>query len=620
MEYIYIDSTNQIVEVKKFLSKNDYIGFDTETEGLDPYLNDIILYQFGNKETQFIIDNKKVSILTFKKELEDPNKVYIGHNLKFDLKFLLKYSIVIKKVWDTYIAEQILLNGLDLFYPHKSLDYVCKRHTGILLDKSIRKLIGKEKEITKEVLQYAANDVKYLIDIYNSQLEEANKKELTKAINLNNRFVPVIAYLEMSGFKLDREKWLKKVERDKLALKEQENRLNEYIIKNNISEFIDKQLNLFDSNLKTNINWNSSTQVIKLFKKLNINTTYTDPESEEVKDSVEASILKKQSHEIIDIYLKYKELQKRVSTYGENWIEYIHPVTKRIHTKFQQWMSTGRMSSGGNDGDIKYPNAQNIPSDDETRNCIVAEEGNILIDADYDSQEVRVFTNFCADPTLINMFKGGYTDMHSYTAWHIFPEIRKKFPELTKDILEGIKKEFPKERKISKLGNFAIQYGGTGLTVAENCNIPLEEGEAFYNKYFETFTGVKKYFNWIYTRSKLNGFIQYNNVTKEKFFITKNLKDSKIKNYSYNYPIQGTSAAITKLAGILYWEHLVSDNLLFKVKINIICHDEYLIEVPEDIAEKEAVILKECMEKAGSYYCPIVPLTATPVITKFWKH
>lgn len=618
MNYIYINDPSQVGEVKNFLEVNEYIGFDTETEGLDPYINDIILYQFGNNEIQFIVNNKNIPITLFKKELENENKLYIGHNIKFDLKFLLKYNIVVKKVWDTYIVEQILLNGLNIYYPHKSLDYVCKRHTGVLLDKSIRELIFKG--ITEEVLEYAAKDVKYLIDIYRSQLEEANKKDLVKAINLNNRFVPVIAYLEISGFKLDRDKWVKKVEKDKIALKEQENKLNRYIIENNISEFIDKQLDLFSRDLKTTINWNSSVQVIKLFKRLGINTEYTDPESGEVKDSVEASILKKQNHEIIELYLKYKELQKRVSTYGDNWLEYIHPVTGRIHTKFQQWMSTGRMSSGGNEGDIKYPNAQNIPSDDDTRNCIVAEEGNILIDADYDSQEVRVFTNFCADPTLINMFKGGYTDMHSYTAWHIFPEIRERFPELSTEILEEIKKEFPKQRKISKLGNFAIQYGGTGLTVADNCNIPLEEGEAFYNKYFETFTGVKKYFNWIYTKSKINGYIQYNNVTKEKFFITKALKDSKIKNYSYNYPIQGTSAAITKLAGILYWEHLVKDSLLFKVKINIICHDEYLIEVPEEIAEQEALILKECMEKAGSYYCPIIPLTATPVITKFWKH
>jgi len=101
------------------------------------------------------------------------------------------------------------------------------------------------------------------------------------------------------------------------------------------------------------------------------------------------------------------------------------------------------------------------------------------------------------------------------------------------------------------------------------------------------------------------------------FCIQKNMQ---IKNYSYNYPSQGTSACITKYAGILYWRHLIEANLVFKVKSAIICHDEFLIECPPDIAEEEAKILKECMENAGNFYYTRIPLTATPVITKFWQH
>lgn len=84
--------------------------------------------------------------------------------------------------------------------------------------------------------------------------------------------------------------------------------------------------------------------------------------------------------------------------------------------------------------------------------------------------------------------------------------------------------------------------------------------------------------------------------------------------------VQGSAAAITKYAGILYWRHLMESNLVFKVKIAIICHDEYLIEVPEELAEQESKILKECMEKAGDLYCKIIPLTATPVIVDHWQH
>lgn len=617
--YITAENKDQVLqEVFNELEKEEFIGFDTETEGLDPYRSNIILYQFGIGDKQYVINNRDVPVETFKKYFEDESYLFIGHNLKFDLKFLLHKKITVKRVWDTYVTEQILLNGLDMYYPHKSLDYVCKRHTGVFLDKSLRRLIFKG--ITATVLQYAADDVKYLKGIMESQHKEAQKKELELAIRLNNSFVPVIAYLEYCGFKLDKKAWLEKVENDQKELKEALNKLNGYIIKHNIKEFIDPQLDLFSTEKKVLINWNSQKQVIKLFKSIGIDTKTIDPETGDVKDSVEANLLRKQDHELISLYIRYKELQKRVSTYGLNWMKFIHPLTGRIHTKFQQWVTTGRMSSGGKEGDIQFPNAQNIPSDDETRRCIVAEEGYTLIDADYDSQEVRVFTNFCRDEALIKMFNEGYKDMHSYTAWYIFPHIKERFSELTVDVLKNIKEEFPKERHISKLGNFAIQYGGTGVTIAENCNIPLEDGEAFYKRYFETFRGVKRYFNWIYETSKLRGFIQYNNYTKEKFFIPKGLKDSKLKNYAYNYPVQGTSAAITKLAGILYWKHLVEEELVHIVKIVIICHDEYLIEVPEAIAEREALILKQCMEEAGKYYCEIVPLTASPVITKFWKH
>ena len=84
--------------------------------------------------------------------------------------------------------------------------------------------------------------------------------------------------------------------------------------------------------------------------------------------------------------------------------------------------------------------------------------------------------------------------------------------------------------------------------------------------------------------------------------------------------IQGSSACITKYAGILYWRHLLEKNLVFKVKLAIICHDEFLVEVPKEIAEEESIVLKQCMEQAGDFYCKRIKLTATPVITPYWKH
>jgi len=605
-----------------YCSRISEIGLDTETMGMDPYTGSILTLQLGDYENQFVVDLTTVSINNFKNLLEDKSKIFLGHNLKFDIRFLLHKGIVLKNVYDTYIAEQIIWNGHDEI--KKSLDFVCYRYVGVMLDKSIRGRIFKEK-LSERVIIYAADDIKYLGKIKEKQLERATKWDLLRAVRMNNMFVPVISYLEYSGFKLDTQKWKSKIEQDKKTLKEKLAELNKYIQENSIKEFIDPQLNLWNENeSRVNINWNSPEQVAKFFKILGIDTSIQDPETGELKDTVNAGFLEKQVNKnpIIQTYIDYRAALKRCSTYGENWFRYINPVTGRIHTKFQQWVTTGRMSSGGKDksSNVDYPNAQNIPADEETRSCIVPEEGYIFINADYDSQEVRVFANFCKDEALIKMFKEGFTDMHSYTAWHIFPKIREKYPELNQETIKLIKKDFPKERQISKLGNFAIQYGGTGYTVAENCNIPIEEGEAFYNAYFQAFKGVKKYFEQVFNRAKRTRVITYNDITREKYFIPNNLPESKIKNASYNYPVQGTSASITKYAGILYYRHLLEENLLFKVKIAIICHDEFLIEVPEELAEQEAKILKECMEKAGELYCQTIKLTATPVITRWWKH
>ena len=595
------------------------IGLDIETRGFDPYTKEILSIQLGDYENQFIFDGNYY-ILALRSLLEDESKLILGQNLKFDLRFFLHYGIIINNVYDTYIAEQIIWNGYD--YIRKRLDYLVDRYCGEYIDKSIRGNIHKEG-LSLSVIKYATDDVKYLSEIKRKQLEKAQKLDVYRAIELNNMFVPVIAYLEYCGFKLDKNKWEEKIEVDTAELNKQLEILNQFIIDQNMTEFIDSQLDLFNPERKVNINWNSPIQVAKFFQQIGVNTEILDKESGELKNSVNSSVLKKQinKHPIVETYINYREALKRVSTYGKNWYRFINPVTGRIHTKFQQWMNTGRMSSGGKDqSGEKWPNAQNIPSDFDTRRCIVADEGNILINADYSSQEVRIFANKSKDEALLDMFAKGLEDQHSFTAWMLFEKIRDKYPEMNIKTLNRIKKEFEEERIISKQANFAIQYGGIGSTIANNCNVDLKTGEYVYNKYFEAYKGVKDYFNKTYWSAKKRGYILYNNITRGKYFIPKGLSDSKLKTRSYNYPIQATAADMIKYAGILYWRYLIENGLVFTVLITIICHDEYLLEAPKNLAEKEAEVLKECMEEAANRFCDVPKIPAEPTIENYWTH
>ena len=629
---IYFISNQQIIEtddikqgsIKQMLeycADKELLGLDIETTGFCPYTDRMLCVQIGNKYNQFVIDSAYHSVSSYKSLLEDVSKTFMGHNLKFDLRFMLHEKIIINNIYDTYIAEQILWNGYD--YMRKSLDYVSERYTGEFLNKSIRSSIHREG-LTHRVIRYAADDIRVLFDIKDKQIERANKWKLNKAIELNNLFVPVIAYLEYCGFKLDEKLWQDKIDNDNKEINITKNKLDKFIIDNNINKFVNKQLDLFNPELTTNINWNSSQQVVEFFNIIDVDTSTIDKDSGEIKKSVNSDLLKRQidSCPIVEVYIRYRKLLKRVSTYGTKWFKFINPITGRIHTKFQQWMSTGRMSSGGKEkgSKIEWINAQNIPADKATRQCIIADEGNILINADYSSQEIKVFIDKCQDPALIKMIEDGLDDQHGYTAWLIFPEIKEKYPEISPEVLKLIKKEFPEQRTISKQANFAINYGGTGYTIAQNCNVPQEVGDRVYDQYFKSFKGVKKYFDTVYKLAKKRGFIQYNNITKSKYFIPKGLKDGKIKNNAYNYPIQGSSADMTKYAGILYWRSLIERNLVFTCKIAIICHDEYLIEVPQHLAEQEAKILKQCMEDAGKFFCKTIEIIAEPVITTYWHH
>jgi DNA polymerase-1 len=148
-----------------------------------------------------------------------------------------------------------------------------------------------------------------------------------------------------------------------------------------------------------------------------------------MKDSIDKKVLgpQKKKHPIISTYIEFTEHQKVVSTYGENWFDYINKATGRIHSNYQQIMNTGRLSSGQK-GDKKkglpqLPNMQNIPSDSRTRSCFQSQKGNTLIVSDYSGQEQIVLANKSLDKDLLYFYSSGLSDMHSFIASKIFPEL-----------------------------------------------------------------------------------------------------------------------------------------------------------------------------------------------------
>jgi DNA polymerase I-like protein with 3'-5' exonuclease and polymerase domains len=648
-----------VEEALEYLNNLEVIAYDSETTGFDPYLTELISIQLGNEERQYVIDTNTINISLFKTLLE--TKELIMHNAKFDLKFLYHKKIVPTKIFDSFLVERILTTGIDT--ARRSLDAVTYKYCKVELDKSIRSNIHREG-LSSRVIKYAADDVKYLHQIKRKQEVALNEKNLTRTASLDNEFVKVLAYIEYCGMYLNPVDWQKKCDDDIKDMKAIKDKLDKFILDNRdkYPQFVNNQLSFFDEGISCKINWNSEKQVIPLFKSLGIDTLTKDKETGLMKDSIDKKVLgpQRKKHELVGVYLEYKENQKEVSTYGENWFNYINKVTGRIHSNYTQIMNTGRLSSGQKGvlrkGIPQLPNMQNIPSDNRTRGCFQAQPGNLLIVSDYSGQEQIVLANKSMDKDLLDFYSQGLGDMHSFIA-------SKIFPELSSLSLDDIKEKHKNKRQIAKGAGFAINYGGTGITIAQNLNISLEEGEEVYKAYFKAFPGLANYFKKEKQQALSLGYIQFNEISNRKCFIPffedyqklhkkiygtegfwdqyklEKSQDStifrsyfkpKVREYfmkrgdiermSLNYPIQGSSADITKLAGVYFFRYLIENDLLFKVLLPNVVHDEWIVEAPENIAEAMSSKLQECMETAGLMFCKTVKLKAEPCVTFYWKH
>lgn len=381
-----------VEESLRLLDPLTIVGLDTETEGLDPWTKRLKLLQLGNFDFQIVIDTLTIDVSLYKKYLES-DRLFIGWNLKFDLKFLFAQNIILKNVWDGFLAEKLMWLGYPAGVHSMSLKSAGEQYLGVELDKSVRgKIIWAG--LTTDVIEYSANDVKYLEQIMSLQKEELLKKGLQTAILYENKFVIPLAYCEYCGVKLDVAKWQAKIAKDKDREIKALEACNKWLIENEPDSpyiFVDRQGNLFTGfNLEPQVklNWNSAKQLIPLFKKYGVDVTVDDKVKGGTKDSIDAKCLKPQKDKcsLIPIYLNYKEAVKVTSTYGENFLKQINPVSHRIHTNYQQMgADTTRITSGGKDkgNNVEYVNLLNLPADAETRSCFVAEEGNNWISMDY---------------------------------------------------------------------------------------------------------------------------------------------------------------------------------------------------------------------------------------------
>ena len=649
-----------VEESLRLLNTITIVGIDTETQGFSPFLKKLLLLQLGNRDFQVVIDCTTVDVTLYKEYIES-DRLFIGWNLKFDVRFLFYYGIVPKNLYDGFIAEKMRWLGFPSGMHSLSLKSAGENYLGVELDKSVRGEIIWRKELTDDIIIYAANDVKYLEDIMNEQLKILIPRGQKLALEVENKAILPTAYFEFCGVKLDTEKWKAKMAKDQETFNRAKDKLDNYVVEMyNKDNTLKKFIKIIEPDLfgfvtpgpSCNINWNSPKQVIPFLETLGFNLETRDKVTGGMKKSIDATVIEGQInvHPIAEVYLEFKAAQKVTSTYGQNFLDLINPVTGRIHTNFNQiGTDTHRYSSGGGEDKEVIPgrkiplvNLQNLPADAETRACFVAESGNKWISADYSGEESVILANISKDKAMIDLFLHGCGDLHSLVAKMVYPDELKDIP------VEQVKKLRPDLRKKAKAPEFTFAYGGDANTLISKDHIPEEEAKLIEANYKKGFPGVAAYqsyqrkvvmqLGYINTcpevgfRAYIYDFEELDRIQKQfnQEFWTKyrklkieNPSDPIVNDVKYyfkrksaserqsiNYPIQSRGSAIFKIAAVNLFNWVVNNGLFGIVKFCIPAHDEFNIEAPEEIAEQVADKLHECMVRAGKFICKIVPLEA----------
>ena len=674
----------------ELLSNLNLIQLDSETQGLDCHTKALLTLQLGNKENQIVFDwttlseeeKKSIKLL-----LEDPNKVYLGWNLSFDLTFLYVQGIYPKNIIDGMIIDKLIFLGypptlsIDLYdnqfgyeailddkgsIKHWELSYSlkasAKRWCNIDLDKTVRGQII-DKGLTESVIVYAANDVKYIEDIYNKQCEELIKQDLHKAAKFECEFVKCVAYTKYCGIHLNIQKWKDKMNKDLAEKQSSIEALNNFVLeqynKNKLlfKDFVEYvQPDLFGfvkSGYACKINWDSTKQVIPLFEILGINVKTFDKKTKKEKKSIEEKQIAPQVDKspIIKMFLRYQGASKLVSTYGDNWLNAINPKTKRIHLELHSiGTDTSRMSSGGG---IYRLNAQNLPHDEETRACFTAEEGNVWISCDYSGQESAITASTANDKKMIEILSSG-GDLHSEVARSCWPNILGQYTD------KEIKEKFNKTYRFDAKGvEFGVFYGGDAHTLMANKGFKKEEAERIYNNFMQSFPGIKIYQDYCRREVMRKGYILMNPILKHRARIYDgewlkimqekmndpefksyywqmrkespycdtvqdvkrfNLRKSSVERQSINYRIQNRGACCFKLASIKLFNWIIKNNYQNKVLMCVPAHDEWNLECPKEMAEEVSDVLVKCMVAGGKPFCPNVYLGADVSVGDHWIH
>lgn len=513
-----------------------------------------------------INENNKKEVFEALRDIFENNDIKkIGHELKSDSIYLLKNNISLKGIsFDSEIAKYIL-SPSDSSYKIERLSY---EYLSIDIPSSADYLgTGKASVSFKDLniekrKQYLYNYIYTVLnieDIMIKEIEKLNMHELFYSIELP--LIEVLAYMEFVGFKLD----LKVL--DELGEKFN-NKLK--LLEEAIYELAGERFNI-----------NSPKQLgVILFEKLNL----TAAKKTKTGYSTDIEVLDKlkNEHPIINKLIEYRQLAKLNSTYIDGLKTVVDTTNNRVHSILNQTVAaTGRISS-------TEPNLQNIPvrteEGREIRKAFIAEDGYVLVDADYSQIELRVLAELSNEERLIEAFKN-HEDIHSKTASEVF---KVKLEDVT-----------PVMRSRAKAVNFGIIYGISDFGLSKDLDISRKEAKEYIENYLSFYKNIDSYMKNIVKQGKKDLYVE-TYFGRRRYIPELESRNFNIRAFgeriALNTPVQGTAADIIKIAMIRVYNALKENNMKSRLLLQV--HDELIVEAHKDEVDKVKEILKHEMENA----------------------
>ena len=509
--------------------------------------------------------------------LEDAAVEKVGHDLKQDVLRLRRENITLRGVtFDVMIASYVI----DAGKREHGLDVLALQHFGVKTQ-TREELCGKGRDVVaieecelERVTPYAAEKADLALRLRPLLAPEMTRYQLEPLYrDIELPLVEVLAEMEWHGIRIDGSFFAEtstRLARDQARIQRE------------IWDLAGEEFNI-----------NSTPQLrTVLYDKLRLpvlRKTKTGP-------TTDASVLEElaaKGYDLPRLLLEFRQIEKLRGTYVDALPQLVNPLTRRIHTTFNQTIAaTGRLSSSD-------PNLQNIPirteQGAEIRKGFIPADGFLFVTADYSQIELRILAHFSGDPAFLDAFRSG-ADIHRQTASIIF----------------GVPVELvsAEMRAAAKTVNFATIYGQGPYALSQNLDIPVSEAKQFIENYFARFPDVRRYLDEQVEKARECGYVE--TISGRRRYIPEiQSRNFSIRSFgeraATNAPVQGSAADIIKLAMIEIHNELQRSGSRARMLLQV--HDELVFEAPVEEAEDARALVKRLMESAFELRVPLEVVT-----------